>query len=404
MYYSYVDAVQKSKMKIFLKENVYDAAVERIRFLFEEFPNVVVSFSGGKDSTVILEIALQVARDMNRLPLTVMWLDQEAEWQSVVDYTKEVMYRKEVNPHWLQVPIKLFNATTMDYPWLNCWDLQEEHMREKDKISIKENVYGTDRFFGMFPKYLAHHFKGEPVALLGGVRAEESPNRRAGLTNGATYKDITYGKVYDQKQKHYVFYPLYDWSYIDIWKAIHDHKWNYCKIYDQFYRYGIPPMKMRVSNLHHETAVDQLFYLHELEGDTWNKLTKRLKGINQAKHLTKADMFKAQDLPFMFKDWRDYRDHLCENLIQDKSIRKKLEKKHLWMDKKFHDMDNIHEMYKSQILGILANDFEFTKIGNFLGRPETINFLKFKRGKPINWSRPERDLRYIKKEQRLANA
>jgi hypothetical protein len=70
------------------------------------------------------------------------------------------------------------------------------------------------------------------------------------------------------------------------------------------------------------------------------------------------------------------------------------------MDKKFHDMNNIHEMYKSQILGILANDFEFAKISNFLGRPETINFLKFKRGLEINWNRPERDLRYIKPHQR----
>ena len=389
-------------MKIFLKDNVFDEAIERITFLFREFDEVVVSFSGGKDSTVTLEMALLVAEKEGKLPLTVMMLDQEAEWQAVVDYVKRVMYRDEVTPHWLQVPIKLFNATTMDYPWLNCWDLNEEHMREKDPISIKENTYGTDRFYNMFPKYLAKHYKGKSVALLGGVRAEESPNRRAGLTNGATYKDITYGKVYDEKQGHYVFYPLYDWSYTDIWKAIHDHSWDYCKIYDEFYRYGIAPIKMRVSNLHHETAVDQLFYLHELEGDTWNALTKRLKGINQTKHMKKNEMFRANELPFMFKDWREYRDHLCDNLIQDDGIRKKLEKKHLWMDGKFSDMNNIHEMYKTQILGILANDFEFAKIGNFLGRPEVINFLKFKRGVEINWNRPERDLRFIKPHQRGA--
>ena len=387
-------------MKIFLKSNVYEEAIKRITFLFKEFDEVVVSFSGGKDSTVTLEMALMVAKKEGKLPLTVMMLDQEAEWQAVVDYVKRVMYRNEVNPHWLQVPIKLFNATTMGYPWLNCWDINEEHMREKDPISIKENTYGTDRFYNMFPKYLAKHYKGKSVALLGGVRAEESPNRRAGLTNGATYKDITYGKVYDAKQGHYVFYPLYDWSYTDIWKAIHDHGWDYCKIYDDFYRYGIAPYKMRVSNLHHETAVDQLFYLHELESDTWNALTKRLKGINQAKHMKKSEMFRATELPFMFVDWREYRDHLTENLIQDSDVRKKLDKKHLWMDGKFHDMDNIHEMYKSQILGILTNDFEFAKISNFLGRPETINFLKFKRGQKINWNRPDRDLRYIKPHQR----
>ena len=71
-------------MKIFLKQSVWDAALERIDYVFNEFDEVVVSFSGGKDSTVILEMALIVAKEHGRLPLTVMWLDQEAEWEAVV--------------------------------------------------------------------------------------------------------------------------------------------------------------------------------------------------------------------------------------------------------------------------------------------------------------------------------
>ena len=102
----------------------------------------------------------------------------------------------------------------------------------------------------------------------------------------------------------------------------------------------------------------------------------------------------------MFKDWREYRDHLLDNLIQDDVFKSKIQKKHDQMDLKFSDMDRMEEMYKTQILGILSNDFEFTKIGNFMGRPEAINFLKFKRGLEINWNRPDRDLRYIKPEQR----
>ena len=387
-------------MKIFLKENVWDAALERIDYVFNEFDEVVVSFSGGKDSTVILEMALIVAKEHGRLPLTVMWLDQEAEWEAVVDYTRRVMYRKTVSPHWLQVPIKLFNATTMEYPWLNCWEDDEEWMREKDPISSKTNDYGTDRFFRMFPAYLKKHYSDKPVAMLGGVRAEESPNRRAGLTTGVSYKDVTWGRVYSKSLNHHMFYPLYDWSYTDIWKAIHDNKWEYCSIYDEFYRYGIAPYKMRVSNLHHETAVDQLFYLHELEGHTWDALTKRLKGINQAKHMEKSEMFAVSELPAMFNDWREYRDYLLDNLMLDKKIKEKMLRKHEKMDEQFGDMDRIDEMYKTQILGILANDFEFTKIHNFEGRPETFNFLKFKRGHKINWDRPERELKYIKPEQR----
>ena len=40
-------------MKIFLKENVWDKAIERIEYIFDEFQEVIVSFSGGKDSTAI---------------------------------------------------------------------------------------------------------------------------------------------------------------------------------------------------------------------------------------------------------------------------------------------------------------------------------------------------------------
>ena len=78
-------------MKIYLDKNVYDSAIERLEYIFDEFENVIVASSGGKDSTVIFNLALQVARKKKKLPLKVMFLDQEAEWQSVIDYTKEIM-------------------------------------------------------------------------------------------------------------------------------------------------------------------------------------------------------------------------------------------------------------------------------------------------------------------------
>ena len=387
-------------MKIFLNETVWDAALERIRYIFDEFENIVIGFSGGKDSTVTLNLALMVAEEKGRLPLDVVFIDQEAEWRAVIEYARAVMNDPRVNPYWLQVPIRLFNAASVDSPWLNCWAEGEEWMRPKEPNSIHENTFGTDRFHDMFPAFLKKTYEGERVALLGGVRAEESPSRRAGLTTGQTYKHITYGKKYHDKWGHYVFYPLYDWGWKDIWKSIHDNGWEYCTIYNEFYRYGISPMKMRVSNLHHETAVDQLFYLHEMEGDTWNALTQRLQGVNQAKHMKKSEMFTVKELPWMFSDWKEYRDYLVDNLIQTEERRDIFRKKYRDMDKKFEGMDRANEMYHAQILSILANDWHFTKVNNFMTRPETINYLKWKNGKEINWSRPERDLRYIKPELR----
>ena len=43
-------------MKTYLDKNVYEAALERIAYCFQEFDNVLVSFSGGKDSGVMLNL------------------------------------------------------------------------------------------------------------------------------------------------------------------------------------------------------------------------------------------------------------------------------------------------------------------------------------------------------------
>jgi len=88
-------------MKIYSKQNVWDAALERVRFVFDEFPNVIVGMSGGKDSTICLNLALKVAEEKGRLPLKVFFIDQEAEWDCVIDFMRTVMTDPRVTPLWL---------------------------------------------------------------------------------------------------------------------------------------------------------------------------------------------------------------------------------------------------------------------------------------------------------------
>lgn len=302
-------------MKVYLQENVYEAALKRFEWIFDEFKNVVVAFSGGKDSTVCLELALEVARKKNRLPLKVLFIDQEAEWQHTVDYVREVMYRPEVDPVWIQCPIRLFNAASFDEDWLYCWDEKDKDhwMHPQDPKAITKNVFGTDRFKPMFAAVERWLFNNEPFASIGGVRTQENITRYTGLTASLSYKDITWGHI--DGKGGYTFYPIYDWGYDDVWTYIAKNKVNYNRIYDLMFNYGVPTHKMRVSNLHHETAVASLMLLQEVERETYNKLCARLPGISTFSQM-QANAITITELPDMFTSWKEYRDYLLENLIR----------------------------------------------------------------------------------------
>lgn len=390
-------------IRYYLNQNVFDAALDRIRYLFDEFHDVIVSFSGGKDSTVVLNLALQVAKEKNRLPVKVLFIDQEAEWATVISYVKTVMYDSRVDPYWFQIPLRLFNSTSTTQPWLFCWDKRKEALwvHEKDLISKKDNIYGTDRFKELFSAIHRVEFPPQ-TCMIGGVRCEESPVRTLGLTSSATYKDITWGKIQNKALHQFTFYPIYDWGFRDVWHAIEANHWPYCRIYDYMYQYGYSIHQMRVSNVHHETAVQHLFFLQEIEPNTWDRLTKRIRGINTAGKLNKDDFFaKQMSLPFMFADWKEYRDYLLSHLIQDIKIQEKFRHKFEALDCKFEGMRDMTILYKAQINTILTNDYYFTKLENFCRTPRSRVFLKWKKtGKYISRGNPDHE-QYLPDDYRV---
>lgn len=367
-------------MKIYLQNNVFDEALNRTRRIFNEFENVQVGMSGGKDSTVVFNLAMTVAREMGRLPLRVMWIDQEAEWQGTVDFVTSIMEREDVDPLWFQMPMVITNNASSTQRYSYCWKEGMDWIHPKHELSIKENVYGTDRFHDLFPAILDKTYGNEPAANLAGVRAEESPRRAMGMTQHATYKDITWGRVENKKLQHFAFYPIYDWSYTDVWKAIHDNGWEYNRIYDEMYRYGLGVREMRVSNLHHETAIQSLLLVQEIEPETWNKVVSRIDGANTVGMLRRDSFTCPTVLPEMFTEWEDYAMHLAKHLIPEQGFYNS------FMDKashykKIYGSGKIRDDYwRIMINTILSSDFDYTKLGNWLRSKDVSAYYEFKKG------------------------
>lgn len=344
---------------------VYEAALERIRWLFDEFDNdIAVASSGGKDSTVIVELASIVNKERGLPPLRVVWLDQECEFQATVDYQRYLAYeRDDIDFHWYQIPFRLENATNSHEPFLEVWDESDPSVwvREKEPIAFTKNEYGHDHFYKLLSDINAHTAR----AVLTGMRADESLNRRIAVTSTVKYKWVTWATKFDGSTRdqwaRYRFHPIYDWSTTDIWKAIHDHGWRYNAHYDAMYQHGVPTHQMRVSNYHHETAIWALSYLQEVEPETWEKATKRLPGINTYGHLGRDQYVK--ELPYMFSSWDEYALHLIENLITDEDGREKFLRQRAVLAKQ----DYVPEAERGRALvnSIITGDRWGTLVHNF---------------------------------------
>ena len=70
--------------QVYIQKKVDVAAKERISYIFDNFENIIVSVSGGKDSTVMCWLALQEAKKRNR-KIGIFFLDEEVVYQSTID-------------------------------------------------------------------------------------------------------------------------------------------------------------------------------------------------------------------------------------------------------------------------------------------------------------------------------
>lgn len=317
------DAPFVNRALVEIDMNVFDAALARIRWLWKEFDgNLSVSISGGKDSTVIMELAAIVARE-NGSKLKVQFLDQEAEWQATRDYLRELKdTRDDIDFDWYQVPFRLFNAANHGDEWGYMWPEvppENGYMRPPEHDSIRVNDFGVDRFTDVL-----HAMNQRQGGVhLSGMRAEEAPTRRLGMTTNPAFRWATWGAGDpdgdpSDSTKFWFMHPIYDWSFRDVWKAIEENGWKYNRLYDEMYRYGVNHREMRVSSLIHSGAVRHIEQIQEIEPATWEALVNRYGGVNAAAHVGEDGLAEFRNKrPWMFDSWLEYAEYLIDNLIEE---------------------------------------------------------------------------------------
>lgn len=289
--------------------NVYDASVQRIRFIFREFEKIVVSVSGGKDSTCLFHLVADEAKRTSRT-FDLFFLDQEAEYESTIDMIRSMMSHPLVVPRWYQVPILMTNATSHDDYFLHAWEPGAAWIRDKDALSIKSiNGEYPNRFYKFFPWLEKQDTR--PTAHIVGLRIFESMNRQRTMLKANGYKHYKWSTA-SERDGSYRFYPLFDWQCRDVWKFIADRGVQYNKAYDRMVaRSGVNLRTMRVSNLIHEQAFRSLAQLQEFEPNTYDKMVARLGGVHcAATYSDEAFVYKADKLPKAFGSWKAWRDYL----------------------------------------------------------------------------------------------
>ena len=116
-----------------IHKSVLQAARERIAWTFDEFEKVYVSFSGGKDSTVMLHLTMEEAIRRGR-QVGVLIIDMEAQYQGTVDHIQACvdLYREHIDLHWVCLPLNLRNAVTNFEPQWTCWDPDQQERWVRD--------------------------------------------------------------------------------------------------------------------------------------------------------------------------------------------------------------------------------------------------------------------------------
>lgn len=275
--------------KLYLRENVLEKAKERINYTFDNFERIIVSFSGGKDSTVMLHMVMEEAIKRKR-KVAIMFIDLEGQYKMTIDHNERCFeaYKDWIDLYWICLPIHLRNGVSVyETHWL-CWDKdkRESWIRPMPKKAIDDESYFPffkkgmefEEFDVMFGEWYG---KGEPCAVFVGIRADESLNRFRTIASKS--KEVFHGKQWTTKilENLYNIYPLYDWKTQDIWIYLGKNKEKSSnQLYDLMWKAGLSISQQRICQPYGDDQRRGLWLFHLIEPETWARIVARVNGAN----------------------------------------------------------------------------------------------------------------------------
>lgn len=290
--------------KIYKDINVYDAAINRYDIILNEFDNYYVSVSGGKDSSIMLQLMAQEARKYGK-KFSVLYIDLEAQYQAtighinaLIDATKDVVE----NWYWCALPLSLRNAVSAIQPKWICWDkkdkkkwVREYPTKREDVVLVTEDSLpdGWDWFFrGMefeefilwFAKWFNETHGGKTAAGIG-IRSDESLNRFRTIVSDKkerykNYPWTTRAHCKSEVLNCWNFFPLYDWRTEDDWTTVAKLNLLFNPIYELMYKNGLSIYEQRLCQPYGDDQRKGLDQYRTLEPETWEKVLNRVEGVN----------------------------------------------------------------------------------------------------------------------------
>ena len=314
----------------YLHMNVYDAFLARMHFPFEEFDHIYVSFSGGKDSGLLLNLVLDYRNQhYPERAIGVFHQDFEAQYTVTTEYVERTFERiqDQVELYWVCLPMATRTALSSYemywYPWDDTKkELWVREMPQKEYVINLENNRMTTYRYRMHQEDLAKQFGrwyrdahdgGKTVCLLG-MRADESLQRYSGFLNKKYgYKDTCW--ISKQFKDVWCASPLYDWSTDDVWHATYLFGYDYNRLYDLYYMAGLKPSQMRVASPFNDYAKDALNLYRVIDPEIWCKLVGRVQGANFASIYGKSKAMGYRNITLPEgHTWKSYTKFLLDTL------------------------------------------------------------------------------------------